>query len=54
MTSQENEYFFEHIKDAITKLRLGLQRPDNKRILKHIPRSATANLDQDYIDQGDA
>ena len=35
MTSQESEYFFEHIKDAIATLRLGHQRPDNKRILKY-------------------
>ena len=31
MTSQESEYFFEHIKDAIVTLRLGRQRPDNKK-----------------------
>ena len=34
MTSQESEYFFEHTKDAITTLRLGRQKPDNKSILK--------------------
>ena len=51
MTSQENEHFFEHIRDAIATLRLGRQRPDNKRILKHVQRSAATNLDQDYIDQ---
>ena len=51
MTSQESEHFFEHIKDAIATLRLGRQRPDNKRILKHVQRSAATNLDQDYIDQ---
>ena len=51
MTSQENEYIFEHIKNAIAALRLGRQRPDNKRILKHVQRSAATNLDQDYIDQ---
>ena len=50
MASQENEYFFKHIKDVITTLRLGRQRPDNKRILKHILIAAT-NTDQDYIDQ---
>ena len=27
------------------------QRPDNKRILKHVQRSAVMNIDQDYIDQ---
>ena len=31
MTSQESEYFFEHIKDAIATLSLGRQRPDNKK-----------------------
>ena len=51
MTSQESEYFFEHIKDAIATLRLGRQRPDNKRILKLVQRSAATNIDQDYIDQ---
>ena len=51
MTSQESEHFFVHIKDAIATLRLGRQRPDNKRILKHVQRSAATNLDQDYIDQ---
>ena len=43
MTSQEKEYFFENIKDVIATLRLGRQRPDNRRILK--------NLDQNYTDQ---
>ena len=51
MTSQESEYFFEHIKDAIATLRLGRQRPDNKRIPKLIQRSTATNIDQDYIDQ---
>ena len=51
MTSQESEYFFEHIKDAIATLRLGRQRPDNKRILKVVQRSTATNIDQDYIDQ---
>ena len=51
MTSQESEHFFVHIKDAIVTLRLGRQRPDNKRILKHVQRSAATNLDQNYIDQ---
>ena len=51
MTSQESEYFFEHIKDAIVTLRLGRQRPDNKRILKLEQRSTATNIDQDYIDQ---
>ena len=51
MTSQESEYFFEHIKDAIVTFRLGRQRPDNKRILKLVQRSAATNIDQDYIDQ---
>ena len=51
MTSQESEYFFEHIKDAIATLRLGRQRPDNKRISKLVQRSAATNIDQDYIDQ---
>ena len=36
MTSQESEYFFKHIKDAIALLRLGRQRPDNKRIPKFV------------------
>ena len=51
MTLQESEYFFEHIKDVIETLRLGCQRPDNKRILKLVQRSAATNIDQDYIDQ---
>ena len=51
MTPQESEYFFEHIKDAIATLRLGRQRPDNKRILKLVQRSVATNIDQDYIDQ---
>ena len=51
MTSQESEYFFEHIKDAIATPRLGRQRADNKRILKLLQRSAATNIDQDYIDQ---
>ena len=51
MTSEENEYFFEHIEDAITTIKLGRQRPDNKRILKHVQRCAATSLDQDYIDQ---
>ena len=51
MTSQESEYFFEHIKDAIATLRLGRQRPHNKRILKLVQRSAATNIDQNYIDQ---
>ena len=51
MTSQESEYFFEHIKDAIATLRLGRQRPDNKRISKLVQRSAATNIDQDYSDQ---
>ena len=51
MTSQENEYFFQHIKDAITTLILGRQRPDIKRILKHVQRSAAMNLDKDFLDQ---
>ena len=51
MTSQESEYFFEHIKDAIATLRLGRQKPDNKRILKLVQRSAATNIAQDYIDQ---
>ena len=51
MTSQESEYFFEHIKDAIATLRLGRHRPDNKRILKLVQRSAATNIDQDCIDQ---
>ena len=41
----------EHIKDAITTLKLGYQRPDKRRILKHVHRSAAANVDQDYIAQ---
>ena len=36
MVSQEKEYFFKHIKDAIATLRLGLQRTDNKRFLKRV------------------
>ena len=51
MTSQESEYFFEHIKDVIATLRLGRQRPDNVRILKLVQRSAATNIDQDYIDE---
>ena len=51
MTSQESEYFFEHIKDPIATLRLGRQRPDSKRVLKFVQRSAATNIDQDYIDQ---
>ena len=51
MTSQESEYFFEHIKDVIATLRPGCQRPDKKRILKLVHRSAATNIDQDYIDQ---
>ena len=51
MTPQKSEYFFEHIEDAIATLRLGRQRPDNKRILKLVQRSAATNIDQDYIDQ---
>ena len=51
MTLQESEYFFEHIKDVIETLRLGCQRPDNKRILKLVQRSAATNIDQDYIHQ---
>ena len=51
MTSQENKLFFQHIKDAIATLRLGRQIPDNKRILKHVQRSAATNLNQNYIDQ---
>ena len=51
VTSQKSEYFFEHIKDAIVTLRLGRQRPDNKRILKLVQRSAATNIDQDYMDQ---
>ena len=43
MTSQECEYFFEHIKDAIATLRLGRERPDNKRFLKLVQRSAATN-----------
>ena len=50
MTSQVNEHFFEHIKDATATLRLGRQRPDNKKILKHVQRSAAMNLDHNYID----
>ena len=38
-------------KDAIATLRLGRPRPDSKRIVKHVQRSAATNLDQDYIDQ---
>ena len=45
MTSQESEYFFEHTKDAITTLRLGRQKPDNKSILKLVQQSATTNID---------
>ena len=51
MTSQENEYFFEHIKEAITALKLGRQRPDNKRILKNVQRSTAMIVDEDYIDK---
>ena len=51
MASQENEFVFEHIKDAIARLRLASQTPDKKRILKHAERSAITILDQDYIDQ---
>ena len=51
MTSQESEYFFENVKDAIATLRLGRQRPDNKRILKLVQRTAATNINQDYIDQ---
>ena len=51
MTSQESEHFLEHIKYAIATLRLGRQRPDNKKILKLAQRSAETNIDQDYIDQ---
>ena len=36
MRSQDNEYFFEHNKDAITTLRLGRQRPDSRKIPKHV------------------
>ena len=50
-TSQESGYFFQHIKDAIATLRLGRERPDNKRILKLVQRSAATNVDQDCIDQ---
>ena len=51
MTSQESEYFFEHVKDAIATLRLGRERPDNKRILTFVQRTAATNINQDYIDQ---
>ena len=51
MASQESEHFLEHIKHAIATLRLGRERPDNKKILKLVQRSAERNIDQDYIDQ---
>ena len=51
MTSQESEYFFKHIKDAIALLRLGRQRPDNKRIPKFVQWPVATNIDQDCIDQ---
>ena len=47
MTSQESEYFFEYFKDATATLRQGRQRPDNKRILKLVQRSAATSIDQD-------